>query len=55
MVGVANFDNKEDPVVSSDYEYVVPLDSGFVRISDQLWSNNTVRLDNHNNGPLSMV
>ena len=31
-----NFDNKEDPVVSSAYEYVIPTNNGFVMISDEL-------------------
>ena len=31
-----NFDNKEDPVFSSAYEYVMPLNNGFVMVSDEL-------------------
>ena len=31
-----NFDNKEDQVVSSAYEYVMPTNNGFVMVSDEL-------------------
>ena len=31
-----NFDNKQDQVVSSAYEYVMPTNNGFVMVSDEL-------------------